>query len=177
VWRWELGPALYDRSEYLFQLGYGYLSTDSVASAATENRGEFASNETALERGERAVSLLTESLKLSPGNAHAWATLTNAQMLTDDLEGANQSLKRSWELAPHNASLSLQRLGIVEVMLQLTQDAKDFGLEEFAPPAFTDEDLSRIETDIKVAQKFRTRQFDALMETSDMVQKLADEIL
>jgi|GEM_PF-2659672 len=176
-WRLQTGPALYDRSEYLFQLGYGFLSTDSVASSATEDRDEIASNETAVERGERAISLLLESLKLSPGNAHAWATLTDAQLLTDDFEGAHASLKRSWELAPYNASLSIQRLGIVEVMMQLAQDARDFGLEELAPPAFSESDLSRIEGDIQVAQKFRSRQFDILMENSQFVLEMSNKDL
>jgi tetratricopeptide (TPR) repeat protein len=176
-WRLQTGPALYDRSEYLFQLGYGYLSTDSVASAATENVGEVATNEVAMERAQQAISLLTESLKLSPGNAHAWATLTDAQLLTDDFEGAMQSLQTSWELAPYNASLSIQRLGIVEVMLQLGQDARDFGLAELAPPEFSENDLSRIEGDIEVAQRYRSRQLDIFMQNAEFVAEMVSKDL
>ena len=174
-WRLQTGPALYDRSEYLFQIGYGFLSTDSVVSSATEERDELATNETAVERGTQAISLLRESLKLSPGNAHAWATLTDAQLLTDDFEGALSSLQRSWELAPHSAGLSIQRLGIVELMLQLGQDARDFGMEDLAPPEFTEADLARVEGDIQVAQKFRARQFEVFKENSEFILDMVSE--
>ena len=53
-WRVPVGAALYDRSDYLFQVGFGYLQGDVVASAATEARDELASIETALSRAARA---------------------------------------------------------------------------------------------------------------------------
>ena len=45
-WRLKTGPALYDRSEYLFQLGYGYITADGSFTAVTENIGELADVDT-----------------------------------------------------------------------------------------------------------------------------------
>ncbi len=174
-WRLKTGPALYDRSEYLFQLGYGYLSADSKFSAATEGRGEIAGGETGIERAKLASELITQSLELSPGNAHAWAVLAGAQLTTQDYDEALGSLRRSWELAPNNSALAVRRLEVFEVVQSLREDAEAFGLAELAPPEFEDADNASIDNDILLAQTHQQRAFDFFLETSfHVVERLGD---
>ena len=174
-WRLNTGTALYDRSEYLFQLGYGYINADGVFSTAGEDIGQVAGASLGIERGERAVNLISESLRLSPGNAHAWATLAEANMITNDFEAAFAALRQSWELAPYNASLSVRRLTIAETALELREEAVIFGVEDLAPPELTEADLLALAGDFEVAEKFNKRLFDDFMTRAILVPALFDQ--
>ena len=163
-WRLKTGPALYDRSEYLFQLGYGYVTADGAFTAVTENIGEVADVDTGIERGAEAVELISESLKLSPGNAHAWGELALAQLSILEYEDALHSLRTSWEMAPFNAALALRRLQFAEVIAGHAFDAEEFDFAELAPPEFSEADLENLKRDLTVAQTHRPRQLDGFLE-------------
>ncbi len=171
-WRLQTGSALYDRSEYLFQLGFGYVNADGTFSTAGEDIGQVAGGSLGLERGETAKDLLEESLRLSPGNAHAWATLAEANMIASDFEAAFAALRRSWELAPYNASLSIRRLSLAETALELREEAVIFGVEELAPPEFTESDLKSLVGDFEVAQRFSKPLFSDYMTRAVFVPEL-----
>jgi len=174
-WRLKTGPALYDRSEYLFQLGYGYITADGSFTAVTENIGELADVDTGIARGEQAIALISESLKLSPGNAHAWGELALAQLSVLEYEGALASLRTSWQMAPFNASLALKRLQFAEVITAHSIEAIEFDLAELAPPSFNDTDLENLKRDLTVAQTHRPRQLDGFFEWSVHTEELLSD--
>jgi tetratricopeptide (TPR) repeat protein len=115
-WRTRDNPSLYDRPTYLFQKGYGYLNADLIASEATEGADEIADVETSTQRAQEAVTLFEQSLRLDPANAHAWTALAWARLNTDQITNARLAMRGSWELAPYNAQLALDRLTFVDLL-------------------------------------------------------------
>lgn len=118
-WRVPVSAVLYDRADYLFHLGYGYVQADLLASAATEAREDLAEFDVALARAERAESLLMESVAHAPGNAHAWAYLAWARALRGEMESAARAMETSWTLAPHSLQLAPTRLSFFDLVAEL----------------------------------------------------------
>lgn len=164
-WLLQTSSALYDRSEYLFQLGYGYLNADARELGNLGDEVDLASPEIALERSTKAIELLEESLKFSPANAHAWEALARAQLAGGDGMAAMEALRTSWTLAPYNGTLSINRLELVASLLELKEDAILFELSDTLPD-LTADDARRIERDYETASAHRKRQLDDLMDFS-----------
>ena len=118
-WRVPDGRALYMAPEYLYQLGYGYLQADVYPSSATEALGEVADAATAQARAQQAEALFTESLQLAPASARSWASLAWARALGGNMEGAEQALLVSWELAPWSGSLAAERFALAEMLQEI----------------------------------------------------------
>ena len=118
-WHVPVTTGLYDRSEYLFQVGFGYLQGDVIASSATEARDELASLETALGRAEAARSALESSAQLAPGNAYTWGFLGWARAMEGDADGALRALEVSWSVAPYNFQLSPARVNLLKVLADI----------------------------------------------------------
>jgi len=118
-WRVPISSALYNRSDYLFQVGFGLLQGDLVASSVTEERDELASLETALDRAARGRRALEASAALAPGNAYTWTFIGWAAALEGDPEGALAAMETSWELAPWSFQLAPVRLNLFELLVSL----------------------------------------------------------
>lgn len=118
-WRVPISSALYNRSDYLFQVGFGLLQGDLVASSVTEERDELASLETALDRAARGRRALEASAALAPGNAYTWTFTGWAAALEGDPEGALAAMETSWKLAPWSFQLAPVRLHLFELLVSL----------------------------------------------------------
>lgn len=162
-WRVPIASALYNRSDYLFQVGFGLLQGDLVASAATEERDELASIETALDRARRAQTAFEGSLSLAPGNAYTWTYWGWAAALQGDLGKAQSALMTSWALSPWNAHLSPSRLSLFELLLDL--EAVTLADTEFAP---------YVERDLRVLGMHNRRFFDVLAGEGRLLRKWTD---
>lgn len=143
-WRLPLGSALYDRGEYLFQLGFGFANADdSISTDATAIASEdFLA--LALERSERAEELLAEAVTLDPANAHAWAWLAWSQSMLGETESARETMRISWELAPFNRQLAATRLDFGLLIEELAIDEP-----EDIPP-LSDEEWGALRRDYAV---------------------------
>jgi hypothetical protein len=115
-WRVQDARSMYSAPDYLFQLAFGYLQADTIASAATEGPDEIADDATALARAEIARELLSQSLLLAPGNAHVWGALAWAEAMLGNDAAARAALDASWELAPWNLVLGGQRAALAQVL-------------------------------------------------------------
>jgi len=168
-WRVPVVAALYNRSDYLFQLGFGYVQADLLASGATENRDEIADFDTALARARRAEELLSESVRLAPANAYGWAYLGWSRALSGNLSGATEAFERSWVLAPHNLRLAPTRLGFYGLLT---------GLDIPAARQIETGDISAAaRRDLLVLSRWRPRYRDALVSGSASLSALAAEDL
>jgi len=115
-WRVPDGAALYSAPDYLFQLGFGYLQADAVASAETEGPEELASEALMQERVLVSRTLLMDSLRLAPADARTWTSLAWADALLGDVNGARSALAVSWQLAPFSQTLAPQRLALAQAI-------------------------------------------------------------
>jgi hypothetical protein len=120
-WREAGTDALYAKSEYYFQLGYGYLHSDTATLLLGDE--ELSDADVFAAQMERSVALIRESLAYSPGQASAWTSLSWASMLSGDPARAAEALRASWELAPHNLGEAGERLALVALL----QGSPDFG--------------------------------------------------
>ena len=155
-WHTRDNPALYDRPAYLFQQGYGFLNADVIATSAGETSAQIADVETGLTRSRRAVELLTESIALDPANAHAWAALAWARSSASTLADARKAMIASWELAPHNLQLAVDRL---EFALMLTGPLRDLMQSPFSAS-----ERAGIARDLEVLQTHRPIDFTSFQE-------------
>jgi hypothetical protein len=113
-WRLPQSEALYDWSEYRFQLGYGYLQGDTAALLSGDDAlPELAALEA---NAERAEELFRTSLTGAPGRASAWTSLGWAHLLQGRPDAAEAALRISWELAPFNVAEAPERLAIAEAL-------------------------------------------------------------
>jgi hypothetical protein len=164
-WRVPVVEAVYNRSDYLFQVGFGLLQGDLVASSATEERDELASIDTAIVRARRARAALAESASLAPGNAYTWAFLAWADAMAADDATALADLDVSWDLAPANAQLAPVRLNLYELLLDLgtlPQDLRD--VEE------------KVKLDLVVMQRFEPQHLEVILKDSDGLKRLAAQV-
>ena len=160
-WRIPRKTGLYDRSEYLFQVGFGYLQGDVVASAVTEDRTELASKETALERAKAARAALEGSARLAPGNAYTWGFLGWAHAMEGNIEGAVTALEVSWTLAPYSAQLAPARINLLEALIKIDEDI--LSLPEVRAGAAKD---------LAVLQKYDARYLKIAIEDAPLLQDL-----
>lgn len=195
-WRIPFSPALYNRADYLFQLGYGYVNADTLASAATEASDELADVGTSLDRSSDASVYLEESLALAPANAHAWATLAWSHGLQGDLEASRDALQASWLLAPYNLELSLSRLSLIEILVlpiadedtlaeldALAVEEGDVAADEEENVLFDDllaetialseNEEAAVMRDLETFRRFNPRSYEALLEDVELFAELS----
>lgn len=161
-WRIPRKAGLYDRSEYLFQVGFGFLQGDVVASAVTEDRTELASIEIALQRAKAARAALDESTRLAPGNAYTWGFLGWAYAMEGNVEGAVSALEVSWSLAPYSAQLAPSRLNLLEALIDI--DEEIFSLPNVRAGAIND---------LGILKKFDKRYLEIALEDTPLLQDFA----
>jgi len=113
-WRLAQGETHYVVSDYLYQLGYGYLQADT-ASLLLGNDA-LPELEVFDRQMQRSIHLLEDSLTYSPGRAGAWTSIAWAALLRDDVDRAEQALMTSWQLAPFNFAEAADRVGLVSFM-------------------------------------------------------------
>jgi len=111
-WRVPVSSALYDKGKYHFQIGYGYLRGDDLALMVGEE-AELPDFETYITRMQAATGNFEVSLLSLPGQADTWTALAWTRFLTEDLAGSEYALRVSWDLAPHNSSEAIERIGLV----------------------------------------------------------------
>lgn len=114
--------AMYDEGSYLFQMGYGYVMADALSFAGIEAPDEIASTDIARQRLERAETLLEDSLRHDPANAHAWFYYAQALAAVSDIGSARNALETSWYLGPTTHRLSLPRLFLIQTIRSITGD-------------------------------------------------------
>ena len=195
-WQVGLAPALYNRSDYLFQLGHGFTASDSFVTEVDDDSTVLADIDEMSERANEAKALIAESLALAPGNAHAWATLAWAHGLDGETEEARAALNASWSLAPHNYELALSRLGLTELFLAPALDLEtleDIGLsdEELADETLLDDtdalfesfaidvielteaERAAVAKDLETARRYSKRLFQEYIEDVPLFAELA----
>jgi tetratricopeptide (TPR) repeat protein len=161
-WRIPKKTGLYDRSEYLFQVGFGFLQGDVVSSAVTEGRTELASLETALQRAKAARAALEESTRLAPGNAYTWGFLGWAYAMEGNVEGAVSALEVSWSFAPYSAQLAPSRLNLLEALIDINENILSL-------PNMRDGAVK----DLGILQKFDKRYLEISLEDAPLLRGLA----
>lgn len=113
-WRLAQGDTHYNVGDYYFQLGYGYLHADTAALLlGSETMPDAEAFDAQM---QRSIGLLSRSLTHAPGRASAWTSLAWASIFDDDLEAAEQALRTSWQLAPHNVAEAPDRTALVALM-------------------------------------------------------------
>lgn len=160
-WRVPVTIGLYDRSEYLFQVGFGYLQGDVVASSVTEARDEIASMETARGRAVAARSALESSAFLAPGNAFTWGFLGWARAMEGDTVGALSALEVSWSVAPYNFQLAPARVNLLEVLVDI--DPRVLSWREVRAAAARD---------LSLLQKYDRRYLEVVLEDAPLLREL-----
>jgi hypothetical protein len=139
-WRLAQGETHYVVSDYLYQLGYGYLQADTASLLlGNESLPEL---EVFDRQMQRSIDLLEDSLSYSPGRAGAWTSIAWASLLRDDVDRAEQALMTSWQLAPFNFAEAADRVGLVSFMEEFYGPVANVG--EFAEAAVT-RDLQTLE--------------------------------
>lgn len=114
--------AMYDEGAYLFQMGYGYVMADAVSFAGIERPDEVATASTARERLELAETLLEDSLRRDPANAHAWLYYAQTLAAVADIGSASDTLETSWKLGPTTHQLSVPRIFLIKTIRSITGD-------------------------------------------------------
>lgn len=104
-------PAMYDHGSYLFQTGYGYLQANVLVLAGIAVDGDVVAS-----RGEKAETLLLDSLRLDPANAHAWLAYAQAAATAGKIDQARRALVTSWQLAPTTPQIAATRLPLIEAI-------------------------------------------------------------
>ena len=121
-WRVPVAAGLYNRADYLFQVGFGYVQADLLASGVTEERDALAAFEVALARAETAERLLSDSVALAPAHAPSWTYLAWSRSLSGETDAAAAAMEASWALAPHSAQLAPTRLAFYALMQDLAEE-------------------------------------------------------
>lgn len=113
-WRVPIRSSIYDKSEYRYQIGYGYLQGDAAALLF----GDGALPEPEEQQANIAIALrvLDASLDDAPGRLGAWTALAWARLLSGDPEGAKHALAVSWGMAPFNIAEAAERLSLAEAL-------------------------------------------------------------
>lgn len=148
TWRTLDPESMYDKGSYDFQRGYGFLMSDIMLPEALETadgRGEQSINHV-----QMAIEALEQSVKLDPGNAHAWLSLGWAYARSGDLDKARENLDISWRLAPHNVTLAGSRLDLSTVVFNVRNQL-------YTP---TEAEDQAIRADFAAIDVFRAKQSD-----------------
>ena len=133
-WRPLFRPAFYDQSLYFAERIGAILGQDAGASASP---GELMAS----------LALALRAVEAAPADAYQWTLLAAVSAAAGFPEPARAALARSIVLAPYNASLAVERLrlfGLYETPLDATAKAT-------------------IERDLAVADRFRSRELQALL--------------
>ncbi|WP_262878408.1 hypothetical protein [Roseicyclus sediminis] len=113
-WRVVQAAALFDKSRYFFQLGFGFLQADTATLIMGED--QLPSLEEFDAQMQRSQTLLNQSLAYAPGRVDSWTSLAWASLLRDDTDAAERALRVSWSLAPFNASEATERTALVAAL-------------------------------------------------------------
>jgi hypothetical protein len=113
-WRVAGADALYNKSDYYFQLGFGYLQADTASLILGED--DLPTLEAFDAQMARSQELLRQSLASSPGRVDTWTSLAWAALLRDDAEAAESALRQSWQLAPFNEAEASERVALVSAL-------------------------------------------------------------
>ncbi len=151
--------AHYDRGQYLYHLGYAFLNGPEFTFDATSGDLALMDLEDLIARSETAERLLIGSVSLDPANGHIWAALAQAQIGLGKTSETRQSLRRSWELAPHNRQLAAYRLRLLA------------DLVEFAPDLIAPADVESAKRDAAILDLFEPEE---LKEVIDYAPFIAD---
>lgn len=161
-WRVPITSALYNRSDYLFQVGFGLLQGDLVASAVTEGRDELASIETAMERARRGRLALEGSARLAPGNAYTWTFLGWAAAMEGDPNGAVSALETSWKLAPWSLQLAPVRLNLFEYLVEFGPVGAPLGVH-----------IESARRDLEILRTHDLRDYEALTSDGGILEEIS----
>lgn len=143
---------MYDRGEYEYQRGYGYLAATEKEPGFRNSTEETASPAVLKYRAYKALDALETAIGLDPGNARAWVALAWARAGLEDVPGSVDALRVSWKIAPNNRTLANWRLNLVGV---LTASATD-------PVDLTEEDRAAVTQDTEVLGLFEPRRLENL---------------
>jgi tetratricopeptide (TPR) repeat protein len=113
-WRVVAPASLYHKSDYYFDLAYGYLRGD-IADFLVDDTS-FSSDDIYQARLERAAELLNLSLSSSPSRAKTWSALAATYALLGQSDDAIDALRSSWRLAPNSLSEAPERLFVVGLL-------------------------------------------------------------
>ena len=149
-----LSRMMYDKGQYDFQRGYGFLNADRVISALTGAPEQPASPGAVRFRAYEARDALTSAVERDPGNAHAWADLAWAHAQLGEMSNAAVALRISWQIAPYNATLARTRLGLVGLMTDPDLELR----------LWVEEDLDAILRDIDTLNAFAERDLEIYRE-------------
>ncbi len=149
-WRLAQGETHYVVSDYLYQLGYGYLQADTASLLLGDDA--LPELEVFDRQMQRAIELLEDSLTYAPGRAGAWTSIAWASLLRDDVESAERALLTSWQLAPFNFSEAADRVALVSFMEEFHGPVADLG--EVAEEAAV--------RDLEVVERYDRGYLDAL---------------
>ena len=84
---------------------YVYLPTEEELKGSSIGIGRTAAQLLQLGQPEQAAKLAALAVQLNPNDERFWSVLAEAQLRSDDLEGASRSLARSKSLKPEKAGL------------------------------------------------------------------------
>jgi hypothetical protein len=124
-WRLAQGETHYVVSDYLYQLGYGYLQADTASLLLGDDA--LPELEVFDRQMKRSIDLLEESLTYAPGRAGAWTSIAWASLLREDVDLAQRALQTSWQLAPYNFAEAADRVALVSFMEEFYAPITDLG--------------------------------------------------
>lgn len=170
-WRLALSSTLFDKGEYLFQIGYGFANAEDSMQANTDPDDPYA---LARERAELAVKNLRESLALTPGNVHAWSALAWSEAALGNIDAARQAMAVSWQIAPYNSGLAVSRPEFVAYLgdLLLDQEFAEDGEPTIAP--ISEAELSSVAKDLALLAELNPEFAAEVIETSDVLFQFGD---
>lgn len=158
--QWRIGNsnAMFNSAEYMFQIGQSYLSSGMLVQDDGAIGAENFSLDNELENMAKAETHLKDSLDQRPGNAHAWTALAWVYSSTGNDDAMYSALEKSWQTAPNNLQLSIDRLLMIETIASFSEEnAKANLLANYA---------NHISTDLLVAQTFAARNLKEILEFS-----------
>jgi len=106
-------PALlqanYNRADYYYWISLGWQTRTGQEKIHVEAPTPVLV-ETIQRRNRLIRDMATESLRHNPASAHTWMLLARVKAELGDAEGALEAWQASFDWAPHNSSLSFERL-------------------------------------------------------------------
>jgi tetratricopeptide (TPR) repeat protein len=114
--RIPMSRSMFDKGEYDFQRGYGFLMSDRIVSPYTEQQGEIASPEVARQRARKAQDAFEAALSVDPGNAHAWTSLAWTHARLGNADRSISTLRVSWGISPNSNALAQSRISLANFL-------------------------------------------------------------
>lgn len=100
---------MYDGAEYLSWVARGWYSS-TFNSALPAEEGAPERKAALLERASRTRDIASDSLRHNPGDPMVWLLVANADSILGDKQGALVAWQKSYDLAPQNSVVALERL-------------------------------------------------------------------